>query len=98
MDEYAGIIGRIKFLWRFRCVKLRIVIEIIGLLNAFAFGTLLSIYTIIQWYVPGHKLTFVWNKYNEAHIEYLWVLIALPCMLYFLHMNSNRLAERWQRS
>ena len=93
MEEYAGIIGGIKFFWRFRCVKLRAFMEIWGLISTFAFGTMMLITTIVQWYVPGHEINMLWNVYNEAFIEYIFALISLPCILYFFKVSLRRLRD-----
>lgn len=95
MDEYAGIIGKIKFFWRFRCVRLRLHIEMIGLISMFAFGTLTILATILQWYIPSHIITLNWNAYGEAYAEYLMALVGLPCALYFIWVNFQRLSERY---
>ena len=94
-DEYAGIVGKIRFFWRFRCVKLRVHIEMVGLVGMFAFGTMTILATIYQWYIPSHIVTINWNYFGEAHTEYIMALIALPCGLYFIWVNFQRLSERW---
>lgn len=94
-DEYAGVVGRMKFFWRFRCVRLRLRIETIGLISMFAFGTMTILATIWQWYIPSHIITLNWNHFGEAFYEYLLALIALPCGLYFIWVNVRRLKERW---
>jgi len=91
MEEYVGITGRIKFFWRFRCVKLRKFMEAGGLISAFAFSMMMLLTTIVQWYVPGHEINMLWNVYNEAFIEYIFALISLPCILYFFKVNLMRL-------
>ncbi len=92
--EYAGILGRAKFFWRFRCVKLRAFIEGVGLLSIYAFGIIMMYATIRQWYEPNHILRLDWNRYGEAYFEYLWSVIALPCSLYYL---VNALRRNWRR-
>lgn len=94
-DEYAGIVGRIRFFWRFRCVKLRLFMELVGLTSIFAFGIVLMLTTIVQWYDLDHMMWFRWNRYGEAYFEYFWALVALPCSLYYLVKALGRLGERW---
>jgi len=96
MNEYAGTVGRIRFFWRFRCVKLRMLIEAVGLVSMFASGVVLNYLTIIQWYDADHILWLNWNRYGEAFGEYIWAILALPCVLYTFAVNGMRLADRRQ--
>ena len=95
--EYKGMIERIKFFWRFRCVKLRLIMETIGLITVFSFGIVMLGATIIQWHT-GHKITFIYNRYNEAFLEYIWALIAVPCVLYFFKTSGMKLVGRWKQN
>lgn len=96
-DEYAGILGGLRFFWRFRCVKLRLFAEIMGLISAFAFSLITVYATILQWYVPNHIMSINWNMYNESFVEYVWAIVTLPCILYFFKVSASRLEERHKK-
>lgn len=95
--EYSGVGGKLKFIWRYRCVKLRLLIETVGMISIFSFGILLNYFTIKQWYVADHIMWLNWNKYNEAYIEYIWSIVVLPCSLYWTVRASQRLKKRWRK-
>ena len=68
-------------------------IETIGLVNIFICGMIMSFATIYQWYLPDHIIIYEWNKYNEAYIEYLWSILALPCSLYAFKVTIDRFLQ-----
>ena len=72
---------------------LKLIIETIGFVNVFICGIILSFSTIWQWYLPSHIVLFEWNKYNEAYIEHLWSILALPCSLYAFKVTVDRLIK-----
>jgi len=95
--EYSGVGGKLKFIWRYRCVKLRLLIETVGMISIFSFGILLNYFTIKQWYITDHIMWLHWNNYNEAYIEYIWSIVVLPCSLYWYVEGLKRLKRRWRK-
>jgi len=94
IEEYEGVVGRLRFFWRFKCVKTRYYMDIVGLISLSAFGLILNLTTIFQWFVPRHEILVCWNVFNEAFIEYLFALVSLPCILFFLKKQWFRLKKR----
>jgi len=74
--------------------KVKIIVEIIGLITVFSFGFFMHFLTIAQWFSPGHEMLVYWNHYNEAFFEYVWALFSLPCVLYFFKLCVRRLCEK----
>lgn len=90
--------GRDKHMIETRTIsRIKFFMEAWGLISTFALGIMMLVTVIVQWHTPGHKIIMVWNRYNEAFIEYILGLISIPCILYFFKVSLRRLKDSWEQ-
>jgi len=94
VNQFKLILDKLTFFWRFRCVKLRYYMEVLGFIATFAFAFMMWFTTIFQWYVLDHEVNMCFNVLGEARIEYIFSLIAFPCILFFMRKCYERLNNK----
>jgi len=64
-----------------------------GWVNITVWGLIMTYWLIMQWYAPGNIVTFYFNNFGEAYLEYVMGIIAVPCTLYYLYQSILRISN-----
>ena len=59
----------------------------LGWANTAVWGLIMTYWLVMQWYAPGNILTFHFNNFGEAYIEYIIGIIMVPCTVYYLYRS-----------
>lgn len=49
----------------------------------------MTYWLIMQWYAPNNTVTFYFNNFGEAYLEYIMGIIMAPCTLYYLYRSRK---------
>jgi len=61
----------------------------VGWIVALAFYLATAIVTILQFFVPEHKLLICFNLFNESYLEYFLVILTLPAVISFFNKTDE---------
>ena len=66
---------------------IRRIVSFLGWVNVAVWGIIMTYTLIMQWYAPNNTVTFYFNNFGEAFLEYIMGVIMLPCTLYYLYQS-----------